>query len=209
MDKVSLKMVIVWSKEELMAKPKLVYSRDEMLQLNKEVLKKRGVTIDDIAQITQAQQAKYYPNIEYQLCYASVERVLTLRDVFHHVQFSAEVDRLVEEGRFKGPIQDILYHDLGVFGIDETLGLDVAGFYGTIGQTNFGDIDVNKPGIVHHLNEEGKKEGVCHTFLDDIVGAIAAAASTRVAQVMNEDLANENPDYHKTSIYDLLEKDDK
>ena len=26
---------------------------------------------------------------------------------------------------FKGPIQDILFYDLGLFGIDETIGLDV------------------------------------------------------------------------------------
>ena len=31
-----------------------------------------------------------------------------------------------------------------MFGIDEALGLDVAGLYGVIGATNFGDIDVNK-----------------------------------------------------------------
>jgi len=34
---------------------------------------------------------------------------------------------------------------------------------------------------------------MCHTFMDDIVGAIAAAASTRVAQMSNEDLAKRDP----------------
>lgn len=39
---------------------------------------------------------------------------------------------------------------------------------------------INKPGVVAKLNEEGKMGSKhCHTFLDDIVGAIAAAASTR------------------------------
>ena len=77
-----------------------------------------------------------------------------------------------------------------VFGIDEIFGLDIARLYGAIGQTNFGDIDVNKPGIVAKLNHDGKgdKES-CHTFLDDIVGAIAAAASTRVSQIMSENEA--------------------
>ena len=64
----------------------------------------------------------------------------------------------------------MISEDLGLLGIDETLGLDVAGTYETIGQTNFGDIDVNKSGIVKVLNDEGKNTGVCHTFLDDIVG---------------------------------------
>lgn len=183
-----------------MNKVKLLYNRDEMLKLNIECLKSRGVTVLDIAKIAHGQQSKYYPDIDVALCIQSVEKILTFRDVFHHIHFAAEVDRLAEEKLFKGPIQDILYYDYGLFGIDETLGLDVARLYGAIGQTNFGDIDVNKRGVVAVLNEEGKKDGIVHTLMDDIVGAIAAAASTRVAQVMNEDQALENPTYQKLSL---------
>ncbi|WP_051457506.1 phosphatidylglycerophosphatase A family protein [Acholeplasma granularum] len=190
-----------------MSKPKLLYNRDEMLKLNIEVLKNRcDVTVLDIAKIAQQQQSKYYPNIDINLCIESVEKILTFRDVFHHIQFSAEVDRLAQEKMFKGPIQDILYYDLGLFGLDETLGLDVARNYGAIGQTNFGDIDVNKHGIVKRLNDAGKSGGMVHTMMDDIVGAIAAAASTRVAQVMNEDLALENPTYQKISLFDVKKR---
>ncbi len=193
-----------------MSKVKLLYNRDEMLKLNVECLKSRGgVTVEDIAKIAQAQQAKYYPDIDLALCVQSVEKILTFRDVFHHIQFASEVDRLAEEKMFKGPIQDILYYDYGLFGLDETLGLDVARLYGAIGQTNFGDIDVNKRGIVAVLNEEGKKDGVVHTLMDDIVGAIAAAASTRVAQVMNEDQALENPTYQKLSLFEELNNNKK
>jgi phosphatidylglycerophosphatase A len=134
-----------------------------------------------------------------------VEKILSLRDVFHHVQLAAEIDRLAEEGLLRGPIQDIIHDDLGLFGVDEVMGLDVAGLYGIIGQTNFGDIDVNKHGIVQDLNNAGKKEGICHTFLDDIVGAIAAAASTRVAQILNEEIANELSGVKRLSIYDFID----
>ena len=52
------------------------------------------------------------------------------------------------------------------------------------------NIDVNKQGIVAKLNHDGKSNyPQCNTFLDDIVGAIAAAASTRVAQIISEDEA--------------------
>ena len=106
----------------------------------------------------------------------------------------AEIDRLTDEKVFKGPIYDILKKDLGMFGIDELFGLEIAGLYGTIGKTNFGDIDVNKPLVVDRLNDDGKHEGgMCHTFMDDIVGAIAAAASTRIAQVINEEEARKDP----------------
>jgi len=132
-------------------------------------------------------------------CVESVHKILSLRDVFHLLQLGAEIDRLTDEGAFKGPIQEILKVDLGMFGIDELFGLELAGLYGTIGKTNFGDIDVNKPLAVARLNGDGKEgHEMCHTFLDDIVGAIAAAASTRVAQMTNEIEAQKDP--HVKSI---------
>jgi len=177
-----------------MNRDKNLFSRDEMLEMNIKMLNKRGVLIDDIAKIAYAQQSKWNDDISYQDCVDSVEKILSLRDVFHIVQLGAEIDRLTEEGLFEGPIQQILATDLGMFGIDELFGLDLAGMYGTIGRTNFGDIDVNKPGIVAKLNSDGKEgEPACHTFLDDIVGAIAAAASTRVAQIENELEARKDP----------------
>lgn len=177
-----------------MNRDKNLFSRDEMLQMNIEILKSRGVDIEEVADIAYKQQSKWNDNISYQECLESVRKILSLRDVFHILHLGAEIDRLTEEDAFKGPIQSILASDLGMFGIDELLGLELAGLYGTIGKTNFGDIDVNKPGIVSTLNEHGKRgENQCHTFLDDIVGAIAAAASTRVAQIENENEARQDP----------------
>ncbi len=182
---------------------RVIFTRNEMFEMNKETLKNRGVTIEQIADITYMQQSKYTDGVTRSVCVESVEKILSLRDVFHHVQLAAEIDRLAEKGLLEGPIQDIIYADLGLFGIDEVMGLDVSGLYGIIGQTNFGDIDVNKHGIVKTLNDDGKKEGVCHTFLDDIVGGIAAAASTRVAQVMSEETAHEDIGIKRLSIFDF------
>ena len=169
---------------------KLYYSRDEMKRLNIEKLESRGVTVSEIAEIAYNQQLRYNKNIDINECILSVEKILSLRDTFHLLQLGAEIDRLAEEGMFSGPIQDIIFNDLGVFGVDEIFGLDIARLYGAIGQTNFGDIDVNKPGIVKKLNEDGKPgKPSCHTFLDDIVGAIAAAAATRVSQIISEETA--------------------
>lgn len=172
-------------------KTKVFFSREEMYQLNVERLSERGVSVEDIAKIAFKQQSRYNDNISMSLCVESVQKVLSYRDIFHIVQLGIEIDRLTEEGQFRSPIQDIMRADLGMFGIDEIFGLDIASYYGVIGQTNFGDIDVNKPGIVKKLNDEGKSER-CHTFLDDIVGAIAAAASTRVAQIISEEEATKD-----------------
>ena len=178
-------------------KPKVFYSREEMFKLNRDRLLERGVKIDDIAEIAFKQQSRYNDNISMRSCVESVEKILSYRDIFHLIQLGIEIDRLTEEGVFRSPIQEIMRADLGMFGIDEIFGLHIAGNFGVIGQTNFGDIDVNKPGIVNQLNTEGKFEK-CHTFLDDIVGAIAAAASTRVAQILSEEEAGK--DVHFTPI---------
>lgn len=172
-------------------KPKVFYSREEMLKLNKERLLERGVTVEAIAEIAYRQQYRYNKNISMQQAIESVEKILSYRDIFHMVQLGIEIDRMTELGMFRSPIQEIMRADLGMFGIDEVFGLSIAGNFGVVGQTNFGDIDVNKPGIVAKLNEEGKGEK-CHTFLDDIAGAIAAAASTRVAQIISEEEAHKN-----------------
>ena len=59
--------------------------------------------------------------------------------------------------------------------------LSICNVYGTIGLTNFGYVDKLKPGIIGKLDEIGKKTNKCHTFLDDIIGAIAAAAASKIA----------------------------
>jgi phosphatidylglycerophosphatase A len=175
-------------------KPRVIFSREEMFRMNRDALYDRGVTIQDIAEIAYNQQSRYNKNVSMRVCIESVEKILSYRDIFHIVQLSIEIDKLTEQGMFTGPIQDIMRADLGMFGVDEIFGLNIAAMYGTVGQTNFGDIDVNKPGIVRRLNEEGKTTK-CHTFLDDVVGALGAAASTRVAQIMSEDESVKDPNY--------------
>ena len=86
---------------------------------------------------------------------------------------------LAEQGQLMEPLQTIIYNDEGLYGVDEIVALSIVNVYGSIGLTNFGYIDKTKPGILEKLNS--KTDGQIHTFLDDIVGAIAAAASSRIA----------------------------
>jgi phosphatidylglycerophosphatase A len=59
------------------------------------------------------------------------------------------------------------------------LALSIVNVYGSIGFTNFGYVDKIKPGCLKRLNDKNGHQK--HTFLDDIAGAIAAAASSRIA----------------------------
>ncbi|MFW6284976.1 MAG: phosphatidylglycerophosphatase A [Bacillota bacterium] len=182
-------------------KNRTLFSRDEMLRMNVEKLEERGVQVDEIAEVAYQQQAKWTDAISRKDCIESVEKILSLRDTFHILQLGAEIDRLTETSEIKGPIREVLNADLGLFGIDELFGLELAGLFGTIGKTNFGDIDVNKPSVIARLNTDGKEhQSQCHTFMDDIVGAIAAAASTRVAQIINEQEARKDPRYKEIKL---------
>jgi phosphatidylglycerophosphatase A len=59
------------------------------------------------------------------------------------------------------------------------MALGIVNVYGSIGFTNYGYIDKVKPGILAKLNDH--ESGQIHTFLDDLIGAIAAAAASRLA----------------------------
>lgn len=150
-------------------------------EIVKNMLKERGVELIDIAKLTFDLQKPYIPNIDLDTCLEHVERVVMKREVQHAALVGLELDILAEQGKLSEPLSEILMSDYGLFGIDEILALAIVNIYGTIGLTNFGYVDKLKPGIIGELDSAGKDEGRCNTFLDDIVGAIAAAASSSIA----------------------------
>ena len=86
---------------------KVYYSRDEMQKINTEKLLERGVTIEEIAKIAYQQQYRYNKEIKMEDCIESVEKILSLRDIFHLLQLGAEIDRLTEEKAFKGQFRQL------------------------------------------------------------------------------------------------------
>ncbi|HJV17488.1 MAG TPA: phosphatidylglycerophosphatase A [Bacillales bacterium] len=142
-------------------------------------LKERGVEIQDIADLVYYLQNKYHKNLKLEACIENVERVLSKREVQNAIITGIQLDMLAEKGMLEEPLQSIIKVDEGLYGVDEILAFSIVNVYGSIGFTNYGYIDKQKPGILQRLND--KSTGECHTFLDDIVGAIAAAASSRLA----------------------------
>ncbi|MEI4801397.1 phosphatidylglycerophosphatase A [Bacillus sp. NPDC077411] len=153
--------------------------RNELQERALQLLQERGVKIDDIAELVHFLQKKYHPNLAMEECRYNVERVLSKREVQNALITGIELDVLAEKGLLSAPLQDIIHRDEGLYGVDEVVALSIVNVYGSIGFTNFGYIDKLKPGILQYLND--KSTGKVHTFLDDIVGAIAAAASSRLA----------------------------
>jgi phosphatidylglycerophosphatase A len=142
-------------------------------------LKKRGVEIEDIAKLTFFLQEQYVADLTMDRCMESVEHVLQKREVQNALLTGIELDMLAEKGMISEPLQTILRQDESLYGVDEILALAILNLYGSIGYTNYGYIDKLKHGILSHLND--KSTGEVHTFLDDLVGAVAAAAASRIA----------------------------
>ncbi|MCU6712461.1 phosphatidylglycerophosphatase A [Paenibacillus sp. J5C_2022] len=152
---------------------------DKVAKATDEWLVKRGVSKMDIAELVHFLQKDYFPGLTPEDCVEHVDAVLSKREVQNAVLTGIQLDMLAEQGGLMGPLQDMIKHDEGLYGCDEILALSIVNVYGSIGFTNFGYIDKVKPGILVRLNS--KEDGEIHTFLDDIVGAIAASAASRIA----------------------------
>ena len=145
----------------------------------RQLLQERGVTMDDIAELVYYLQSSYHDELSMDECRHNVNRVLTKREVQNAVITGIQLDVLAEKGLLDEPLLETIVTDESLYGVDEIIALSIVNVYGSIGLTNYGYIDKQKPGILKRLND--KSSGSVHTFLDDIVGAIAAAASSRLA----------------------------
>ncbi|MCF7924557.1 MAG: phosphatidylglycerophosphatase A [Candidatus Izimaplasma sp.] len=162
-------------------------ANNKMKQISKDLLVERGVSIEAIAQIVYDLQIKYIPKITIEDCKDAIERVLDKREVQNAILTGIELDKLAEENKLSQPLETLINSDHPLYGIDEILVLSIVNVYGSIGFTNFGYVDKLKPGIIGKLDEEGKQPNKCNTFLDDIIGAIAAAAASSIAHNFEDD----------------------
>lgn len=157
---------------------------DQVMAATHAALVRRGVTVADIAEIVHTMQSPYNEGLTMEHCTQSVERVLNKREVQHAVLVGIELDELAEKKLLSEPLQSIIEADEGLFGVDETIALGSVFTYGSIAVTTFGHLDKQKIGIINKLDTKAG-QGV-HTFLDDLVGSIAACAASRIAHRMRD-----------------------
>ncbi|WP_318764870.1 phosphatidylglycerophosphatase A family protein [Lactiplantibacillus carotarum] len=139
----------------------------------------KGITYKEIAEITYNLQINYVPQLTLAECEKETQEVLHKRELLNNAMVALELDRLATAGQLSEPLQSIVANDAGVFGVDEGIALNMANIYGTIGVTNYGYVDKVKEGIIKKLDTD--KSGVVNTFIDDLVGAIAAAVAAKIA----------------------------
>ena len=162
--------------------------RDATLQ----ALERRGVSLAEIAELTYFLQKDYVPGLTRELCLQNVEHVLAKREVQNAILTGVELDMLAESGRLSEPLQSMLRSDESLYGVDEVLALSILNIYGSIGYTNYGYIDKLKYGCLAGLND--KASGRVNCFLDDLVGAVAAAAASRLAHRHRSELETDLDD---------------
>lgn len=161
-----------------------IHKKSEVEKKARALLAERGVKIEEIAELVYYLQKQYHEDLSLDLCLFNVNRVLSKREVQHAVITGIELDKLAEQGKLSEPLQSIIKQDEGLYGVDEIIAFSIVNVYGSIGFTSYGYIDKQKPGILKDLND--LSTGKVNTFLDDIVGAIAAAASSRLAHTLAE-----------------------
>lgn len=149
--------------------------KDEVLRLFHE----RGVSIEDIAAIVYELQRPYWHTLQLNDCIESIHKVLEKREVQHAILTGIALDMLAENDMLPEPLSSIVKRDEPLYGVDEILALAVTNVYGAVGLTSFGYLDKRKLGVIGRLN--GHDNNRVHTFLDDLVAAVAAAAAARLA----------------------------
>lgn len=145
------------------------------------LLKSRGVSKADIIECVYFLQRPYHETLTNDKIIYYVDSVLNKREVQHAIYTGIALDVAVEKQVLDNKeLEAIIARDDGLYGVDEVLAYGICNLYGSIALTNFGYIDKMKPGIIGKLNRADHAIA-CHTFLDDIVGAIAAAAASKLA----------------------------
>lgn len=155
------------------------YNMQELKKSAIDMLNRRGVKIEDIAELVYELQKDFYPELTLEICINNIDAVLSKRETIHAILTGIALDELAEKGLLPQPLQEIVESDLGLYGIDEIIPLSIVNVYGTIGLTNYGYLDKEKKGIIKKLDTEKGK--VVNTFIDDLVAALAAAAASRIA----------------------------
>ena len=152
--------------------PKFKYPDTKAYQFVVDRLAERGVKQIDLAKIAYETQRQYEPQVTLEECEEAIVDVMHKRELMNNAMVMLELDRLTEEGQVKEPLSSIIKNDAGVFGVDETIALQIATIYGTIGTTNFGYFDRVKSGIMKKFDTSDEH---VNTFIDDLLSAIVAA----------------------------------
>ena len=146
-----------------------------------EQFEKRNIYIADMAELVFDSQQRHIEGLDYEDAVRAVEAVMKKREVRHALLVALALDNLAMDNALPEPLQTIVAEDQPLFGVDEDIAVATSGLNGSIATTNYGHLDVSKPGIVGRLNQDQKDGKMITTFLDDMISAITAQAMGKLA----------------------------
>ena len=170
---------MITKKGEIMADDKkYMPSKREYIE---EQFEKRNIYISDMAELVFDSQRRHIEGLAYEDAVRAVDAVMKKREVRHALLVALALDNLAMDNALPEPLQTIVAEDQPLFGVDEDIAVATSGLNGSIATTNYGNLDVSKPGIVGRLNQDQKDGKMITTFLDDMISAITAQAMGKLA----------------------------
>jgi len=143
-----------------------------------DLLRSRGADPDALAGLVLKLQRPYIPDLTLDEARAHLHAVLAKREVEYAVITGVILDRMAEEGRLDEPLGSIVREDPTLYGVDKGLALSIVNAYGSIGMSNFGYLVHERPDFFADFST---RPGRVHTFLDDLMAGLVAAACARIA----------------------------
>ena len=146
-----------------------------------QALEDRGVPFDRIVEVFQKLldedrsdliRKGYNPDISKEQAARYLSIAFENRDLLQSALVGIELDFRAERGELREPLLSMIRADEPLMPVDETI---LIGALDRDAQLEFGHQDTHKVGIVKELDQAKNR---VHTFMDDIVGAFVAQASS-------------------------------
>ncbi|BAS27058.1 phosphatidylglycerophosphatase A [Limnochorda pilosa] len=155
-----------------------------------DMLGSRGADPEAMARLVHDLQRPYIPDLTLEEARAHLHAVLAKREVQYAVITGVTLDRMAEAGRLDEPLGSIVREDPVLYGVDKGLALSIVNAYGSIGMSNFGFLVHERPAFFSAFRTGPER---VHTFLDDLMAGLVAAACARIAHRAGDVAEGEAP----------------
>lgn len=159
-----------------MVSKNIKYPDQELFDFVMNELKKRNINSHTVGEAAYQLQHQYLPELTIADFGYQLNEILKKREVLNTLALGFEIDNLATEKKLSEPLQTIIENDLGIFGLDELLAMNISQLYGSLSVSNFGFADKIKVGIAKDLDTD---ESHVQTFSDDLFSALVSAVIGR------------------------------
>ena len=189
-----------------MVSKNIKYPDQELFDFVMDELKKRNINSHTVGEAAYQLQHQYLPDLTVADFGYQLNEILKKREVLNTLALGFEIDNLATEKKLSEPLQTIIENDLGIFGLDELLAMNISQLYGSLSVSNFGFADKIKVGIAKDLDTD---ESHVRTFSDDLFSALVSAVIGRCGNGAKLELKKSDKGDADFQQSDSLVPDDK